>query len=165
MRIWPLKQNSMNEEYTKGDRIRMGIIALLIIIALSLAFLIYVNKSASPVSVPERVETDMVVSPPDVAVDGAARMREAEESAIDSRVLDITECNAEPRILKIPEGEPLRLVNSGETEVSLVMDEEHTYPVGAHSSSTIVARFGGARLFGYGCSTANGPVGSILIER
>jgi len=86
---------------------------------------------------------------------------QAEESSF----LDLTDCLAVPKVLKIKNNSPIKIKNSSDKEHAIVLTEkqEHSIATGKEISITFEF-FNGPGVYAYGCDRSPRPVGIFLVE-
>lgn len=84
--------------------------------------------------------------------------------ARESQALEITNCKANPIVLKIENGKSFTVVNKDSVEHALVLTPELRFVIPAESPKTIAADFGkGPGLYGYGCDGIPRLMGLFLV--
>lgn len=171
----------------KKNNLKKYLVVVLAVVAVGLAGLLYKQKMGSdplPVAQNQNVDPQASAAGPVWTPEPGSEeeylfgitMESSDEEkmkhyqfaisiAKESEFLDVTDCSPEPLVLKVANGGTVKLKNDGNADVTIVMDAEHTYSVGAKSTKSIKADFGkGAGLYGYGCNQSSGPRGMIFVS-
>lgn len=83
-----------------------------------------------------------------------------------SEFLNLTNCNPDPLVIKVKNGEIIKLKNDGDADLSIGIDANHIYVVPAKSIKEVKADLGkGTGLYGYGCNASSTPAGMIFVEK
>lgn len=159
---------------------RLILTIILIIVALVLGYLIYLqrfpNHPSAPkptlTSLPKLLPSDLteeeriLLIPP--ATDAPRFEKDkhdalAEKLSKESDTLDITNCRSNPLVLRARINQNLTVKNEENLDRKLIFDDDHQYPIPKNSTTTLKVDFGkGVGLYGYVCEGV-GLTGFILV--
>ncbi len=155
------------------------IIAILVITALVLGFLIFKAKypSASSESSTSVQTTEEVIvtggienailvlsSPNSTPAEKEAYAAFVKETAIPATVIDVTSCSPKPLAASVKQGSLVNFSNTGTEKVMLVFNKDLSLEITAGETKSIVASFKqGPAVYGYGCGASPYAVGELVI--
>ncbi len=106
----------------------------------------------------------LTVPPPDASEEEInAHIAIGEKLAKEADILEITDCKPKPLVLKVKEKTNFKVLNNDKIDHTLIIDEEHKYPILGGETTEIRADFGKPPgLYGYVCEGV-GLTGFIFV--
>jgi hypothetical protein len=78
---------------------------------------------------------------------------------------EIASCKPVPAILKVKDKGSITVKNSDSVDHTIIFNTDHQYTIPKNGQTVINIDFAnGESIFGFGCETANGAVGALLIQ-
>lgn len=172
--------NGSHHREKKGSKAVVATLGGLVVVAVVLAVLVYKkNGGGSYVERPQAnfpasgQQSLVVPGSGDVLSAPGPNATEAERqahgqlvasSAVETKSIDLTSCQAKPLVSRFREGAEITLINNDPVPHVMVFNPSLTFPVPAKSSSKIKANFGyGPGIYGFGCDQSPMAVGMILL--
>jgi len=160
----------------KEFNLKKIVVVVLLIIAVVLAFMLYRQKVGTQGNTAKSISSAFVPEPgkeeeylfsirnDSSEEEKGKHFQYAMSIAQEAEYLDISDCNIKPLVLKVKNGEDVKLKNDSDINVNVTLDTEHSYDIGAKSTKIIKAGFGkGAGLYGYGCHSSKNSQGMMFV--
>lgn len=117
-----------------------------------------------PTNLTEEEKKLLTVPPPDASkAEIEAHIALGAKLAEEGNVLEITDCKPKPLVFKVKEKTNFKVSNKDKIDHTLIIDDDHKYPIPAKETSQIRADFGKPPgLYGYVCEGV-GLTGFIFV--